>query len=119
MATLLAKPGRRLSQANRRLAFAHGARSAVDLSGLITVQGELFRSGLLARTEPATMIARDMARVMDQFARSAACGRKALESGINIDDLKPGCTASESLTAAFDADQIRRRPRGDAPKRTG
>jgi hypothetical protein len=78
----------------RSLAFAHGARSAVDLSGLNTLNSEVLRPRAMERLDPASAVARDLARVIDLFGRSFACARRALEEGLKIEDLEPGCTAN-------------------------
>ena len=91
METLVAK-ARRMPERRRHLALASGARSAFDISGLSTINDEVLRSRLLKPGGPAEMIARDMARVMDRFGRSAAYARRTLETGLEIEDLEPGFT---------------------------
>jgi hypothetical protein len=73
METLAVKPkrGRSLSERQRRLALASGARSAFDMSGLRTINDKVLRPRSLNSASPAEMIVRDMARVMARFGRSA------------------------------------------------
>jgi hypothetical protein len=94
METLVAKPEQSIPQQRRRLAFAHGASSAFDISGLATFHDEVFRPRRLMWVDPAGMISRDMARIMDAFGRSAARARSALRAGVAIEHLDPGCMSS-------------------------
>jgi hypothetical protein len=117
METLVAKPSHSLPKRRRRLALAHGARSAFDMTGLSTLHDEVFRPRSLKSVDPAEMIAIDMTRVMDRFGRSAACARRALEAGIEIQDLEPGCTANGASAESPEvAPRHTRRSRGTALK---
>lgn len=94
METLVTGPGRSQPKQRRQRAFAHGARSAFDISGLASFHDEVFRPRALKPAGPAESIARDLAGVMDRFGRSAALGRRAHEAGLKIEDLEPGRTTS-------------------------
>ena len=94
MEILVAKPRRRLGSPERHQAFASGARSAFDLSGLGAINDKVLRPRSSTLSGPAEMIARDMARVMVRFGRSAIRARRALEAGMRVEDLKPGRTSS-------------------------
>lgn len=109
METLVAKPPPSLPKLRRRLAFAHGARSAFDMTGLSAFRDEVFRPHSLNRADPTEMIASDLRRVMDRFGRSAACARRALEAGIQIEDLEPGCTTERGSDESPEA-PLRRTP---------
>ena len=93
METLVAKSGQRVPGRRRRLALVHGARSAFDMSGLITLHDDVLRPHSPRSADPAATVANDMRRVMAQFGRSAACARRALDAGVEVEDLEPGCTA--------------------------
>jgi hypothetical protein len=84
----------------RNLAFAYGARSAFDLSGFGVFSGRVFGSPESRPADPASTIAQDMGRVMDRFGRGVECGRWALEAGIEIEQLEPGCTDRTEFTEA-------------------
>jgi hypothetical protein len=72
METLVARSKRSQSLAERRrLALVAGARSAFGISGLRTINDKVLRPRSLKPAGPAEMIARDMARVMARFGRSA------------------------------------------------
>lgn len=97
MEALVTKLPRSDLRRHRYHAFAHGARSAFDLTGLRALRDEAFRPRSLKPVDPAAMIARDMTRVMYGFGRSAACARRAVEAGLKVENLKPGCTANEDF----------------------
>jgi hypothetical protein len=96
METLVAKPEQNIPKQRRRLALAHGASSAFDISGLATFHDEVFRPRRLMWVDPAGMISLDMAKIMDAFGRSTARARSALRTGIAIEHLDPGCTSNGS-----------------------
>jgi len=81
-----------LSKPRRYLAFVRGARSAFDLSGFGMLREDLFRSPAWRSADPAGAIAQDMGRVMESLGRSTRCAQRALDAGIEIEQLKPGCT---------------------------
>lgn len=117
METLGAKPTRSPTNQRERLAFAHGARSAFDMSGFSTFHDRVFRPRSLERSGPGEMIARDFARVMHRFGRSAACARRALEAGVKIEDLEPGCTTNgDSPRSPTARSRNTSHSRGPAPK---
>lgn len=82
-----------LLMSRRYLALSHGARSAFDLSGFGALRGPMFGTPLWQSVDPAGAIAQDMGRVMKHFGRSASCGRRALDDGLEIEQLASGCTA--------------------------
>jgi len=102
METLVANPGRSLAKRRQRVALAHGARSAFDVSGLSTFRDDVFRPHRLKRGDPAAMIATDMARTMDSFGRSATHARRALQAGIRIDEVDPVFTRSDDSQESSD-----------------
>jgi hypothetical protein len=114
--TLVAKSRRRPPKQRWRLAFALGARSAFDMFGLGTFHNAVLRPGSVRRADPPEMIARDMARVVDRFGRSAACARRALEAGIKIEDLEAGCTANGDSPESGDLIPRHKRYHATTPK---
>jgi hypothetical protein len=81
----------RLTGTERYEAVARGARSAFDVSGLGLLRDGLFPAPAWTTLDPWRAVARDMARVIDRFGRGAACARRALLAGDDIDRLPAGC----------------------------
>lgn len=109
METLVARPAHSLPRWRQRLAFAHGARSAFDMSGLSIYYDKVFRPHSGTPMDPAERIAGDMSRVMECFGRSAGCARRALEAGIEIEDLEPGCASNGDSSEAAAVSARRKR----------
>jgi hypothetical protein len=86
------------------------------MSGLSTLRDGVFRPGSMDRVDPAGMIARDMARVMDRFGRSAACSRRALEAGVKIEDLEAGCTENGDSPESLELSSRHSSPHRDVAK---
>ncbi len=76
----------------RYLARSQGVRSAFDLSGFGILRENLPFLPMRQSTDPESAIAHDMRRVMEQFGRSATCGRRALDDGIDVEHVTTGCT---------------------------
>jgi hypothetical protein len=73
-------------------AYAVGARSAIDISGMATLHDGLCHASRWHTMDAEATIAYDLARVMARFGLSARCGRDAVVAGQDIDQLPAGCT---------------------------
>lgn len=92
VATLISGNGRKRPQQQRRRAFALGARSAFDLSGMGTLRWDLFGAPPEESNGPSEMVIGDLARVLRTFGLSLQRGQRAVAAGRSVDDLEPGCT---------------------------
>jgi hypothetical protein len=110
METLVARSEQSNPEQSRRRAFAHGASSAFDISGLATFHDEVFRPRRPMWIDPAGMISLDMARIMDTFGRSAARARSALRAGTAIEHLDPGWTLRGAVPGSSKAPPRDTRP---------
>jgi hypothetical protein len=104
MEMLVAKPKQApVSERHRRnCALASGARSAFDMSGLVTLSDPVLAVRRPKGESPAEAIGRDMARITERLGRSATCALLALRKGLRIEDMERGCTADPRIgPAAF------------------
>lgn len=77
---------------HRQDAFAIGASSAFDMSGLRFLHHDLCPAPAWTDTDAAGAIGRDFAKVMLNVRRATRCAAKALDAGADIEHLAPGCT---------------------------
>jgi len=73
-------------------AYAVGARSAIDISGMATLRDGPFAEHRWNTMDAESTIAYGFARVLARFGLSAKCSRDAVAAGQNIDALPAGCT---------------------------
>lgn len=91
-----------------REAFAIGASSAFDMSGVRFLRSDLCPPQAWTETDAEGAIGRDFARVMRTLRRSTRYVALALDAGLDVEQLRPGCTMRTAGTSATSEPALRR-----------